>query len=48
VLRDPDFIAGAATMKSGPVNLIDRVLTASVPGRSLSVDWRGALPVITR
>jgi hypothetical protein len=48
VMRDPDFIAARGIMKSSSVNLVNQVLTVNVPSRSLSVDWTGSTPVITR
>jgi hypothetical protein len=45
VMRDPDFVAGRATMKSEPLSLIGRVLSVRLPSGGLTVDWRGGVPV---
>ncbi len=46
-MRDPDFIAARAVIKSTPVSLVNRVLTVNVPSGQLRVDWRQSLPIIT-
>jgi hypothetical protein len=47
VMRDPDFVAGRATMKSEPLSLIGRVLSVRLPSGGLTVDWRGGVPVFS-
>jgi hypothetical protein len=47
LMRDPDFVAGRATMKSEPLSLIGRVLSVRLPSGGLTVDWRGGVPVFS-
>jgi hypothetical protein len=37
----------AAVIQSGPISLAGRVLKVKTPAGSLSVDWRGSLPVFS-
>jgi hypothetical protein len=36
-----------AVIQSGPISLSNRVLKVKTPTGSLSVDWRGSLPVLS-
>jgi hypothetical protein len=47
VVRDADFTAGRAVIKSSPISLVNRVLTVNLPSGRLTVDWSGSTPVFS-